>query len=632
MKSRTSFFNLTLYRKDITRFAPLWVLYTVGIILLMLPLVNLNGYFRDTARTLNSTIGPLSIMNLFYGVLAAQLLFGELFNSRLCNALHAMPITRRARFGSHILAGLSFSIVPNLAGCLLMMPYLSDLWFTGLLWLLAMTLQYLFFFGAAVIAMFCTGNRFAAALVYAIINFGSMMALWFASVIFLPMMRGVVLSWEEFANFSPVVKLCMTGEYFLLDKVGYSNPQTTFTGMGGDWICLVIYAAVGVLAIAGSFLLYRRRALESAGDFMAVKALGPVFLVLYTLCAGAFLAVFGSIFRGDTYLTFLIIGLIVGFFTGKMLLERTSRVFHLKSFIHLGIFVLLMWLSLQAVQFDVFGIVGYVPEPNTVAKAEVLTYDYGKNEVETSDLAELETLKKAHRLAIEEEGCKHDVWQTYYITYHMKDGRTVKREYTLCTSEAASTELEKLFSSPHAILGIQNSWENYLESVTGIQVNGMARRKFINAEDWEQLLECIYEDCEQGLMGSKGGAISNYAVTVYRGEKAVDLRLRVNSCSYSWMQTYEKKDRKSYLEAVTAITLDGVAIGNEHYEAIVEALYADAMEHSYVGWGVFAEEQDAPHVLRIRTAFTGEEEELYIAEYLYNTYEWIKEYLLEQGG
>ena len=30
MKSKTSFFNATVFRKDITRFAPLWALYLIG--------------------------------------------------------------------------------------------------------------------------------------------------------------------------------------------------------------------------------------------------------------------------------------------------------------------------------------------------------------------------------------------------------------------------------------------------------------------------------------------------------------------------------------------------------------------------------------------------------------------------
>ena len=35
MKSRTSFFNPTVFKKDLTRFAPTWALYTVGLFMMM---------------------------------------------------------------------------------------------------------------------------------------------------------------------------------------------------------------------------------------------------------------------------------------------------------------------------------------------------------------------------------------------------------------------------------------------------------------------------------------------------------------------------------------------------------------------------------------------------------------------
>ena len=33
MKSKISFFNKTAFKKDVTRFAPIWILYTVCMIL-----------------------------------------------------------------------------------------------------------------------------------------------------------------------------------------------------------------------------------------------------------------------------------------------------------------------------------------------------------------------------------------------------------------------------------------------------------------------------------------------------------------------------------------------------------------------------------------------------------------------
>lgn len=48
------------------------------------------------------------------------------------------------------------------------------------------------------------------------------------------------------------------------------------------WSYLWICAGVGVLLLTAALLLYRRRKLETAGDFIAVKPLEPVFLVMYS--------------------------------------------------------------------------------------------------------------------------------------------------------------------------------------------------------------------------------------------------------------------------------------------------------------------------------------------------------------
>ena len=122
MKLRTSFFNPAVLRKDITRFAPLWGLYFVGMLLLCV-----GGLFREEtnlslASMMGTTIGLFSILNFCYALVCAELLFGDLFNARLCNALHAMPLRRESWFLPHIVSGRLFSIVPNLIVSLLLMP------------------------------------------------------------------------------------------------------------------------------------------------------------------------------------------------------------------------------------------------------------------------------------------------------------------------------------------------------------------------------------------------------------------------------------------------------------------------------------------------------------------------------
>ena len=157
MKSRISFFDAATWKKDITRFAPLWVLYTVLMLVTVLPTVTDSSWYHPV-RHLEGTLELLAFFNMLYAAIVAQLLFGELFNGRLCNALHAMPVTREARFGSHVCTGLAFSFVPNLLTALLMMPTLGKFWFTAILWLSVVCLQYVFFFGVGVLSVMCTGS------------------------------------------------------------------------------------------------------------------------------------------------------------------------------------------------------------------------------------------------------------------------------------------------------------------------------------------------------------------------------------------------------------------------------------------------------------------------------------------
>ena len=124
MKLRISSCKWTAFRKDITRFLPLWALYFIGGVLVMMTATSATRTYY-AAQRLNGVIGPFAWINLIYAALCAQLLFGDLFNSRLCNALHAMPLRREDWFFSHLAAGIAFSLVPNTVGIALVVPRLD---------------------------------------------------------------------------------------------------------------------------------------------------------------------------------------------------------------------------------------------------------------------------------------------------------------------------------------------------------------------------------------------------------------------------------------------------------------------------------------------------------------------------
>lgn len=493
MKSRISFFNVGLFKKDITRFTPLWALYTVGLLL------TLFSWAWDSSflgKYLGDSIGPFGVVNLISGFIAAQLLFGDLFQSQLCNAMHAMPMRRETRFFTHLLAGLSFSLVPNLLATLISLAFLGEYWFLAPMWLLGVTLSYLVFFGIGVFSILCTGSRFAATVVYAIVNFGSWVAYWFADTIYLPMMRGVELNDQVFGWFSPVSTIA-SGEFMNFSIYRYAKYVYTFTGYGDGWLYLSIAAVIGVALLGCALVLYRRRSLESAGDFMAVRWLRPVFLLTYTLCIGAFLAMFGEIIN-DVYLIFLFIGIICGFFTGYMLLDRTIRVFRKRRFLQLAILLVAMGLSIFVTKVDLLGVVRWVPEAEKVESVQV---EGGGETLLITDPETLDAVLSAHEAFLKEDDEYSGTYANIWLTYTLKSGRVVTRHYAVLSTTPELTTLKKLlFSSPEVVFDLTGNWESYRQGVTCITYENEkgSSVSFYDQEQILSLLDALYADCLAG--------------------------------------------------------------------------------------------------------------------------------------
>ena len=502
MKSRISFFDKTVFRKDITRFAPLWSVYFIGGVLVMLT-VAANTDPGNLASNLNSMIGPFSIINILYAALCAQLLFGDLFNARMCNALHAMPLRRETWYLSHVAAGLCFSVVPIAVRIFLVMPILQQFWYTGLLWLLGMTLHYLFFFGLAVLSCLCTGNRFAMAAVYTIVNFISPLTKWFVQTFYEPMLRGVILDSPLFDLLCPVSCLSGSDDYFgmafdkMNDRYGWR-----FAGMGGDWLYLAITAAVGLGMLVLALVLYRRRALESAGDFMAVRPLIPVFSLVYTLCVGAVFAMVGELLA-DSFGVFLLMGLVIGFFTGQMLTARTVKVFRKKTFFRLGVLVAAMLATLLVTKLDPLGITRWTPNADQVVSMDVNSGYYGyfsdTDSVTVRDPEQIGQLIEIHEQILEKgEPSPWDQSVTVNLRYRLKDGRQVTRSYLAPKSGAYFEPLKELYSRPEWVLGYgEMDWEEYLDRIETVYVDGYAVESDALCRE---LLEAIRADCEAGTM------------------------------------------------------------------------------------------------------------------------------------
>lgn len=447
MKLRTSYFNASVLKKDITRFAPLWGLYTVfTVIFVILSAMDREAaHFANNASEFMRLMGPV---NLVYAGICAMLLFGDLFNSRLCNALHAMPIRREGWFLTHLAAGLLMCLVPNAAGALVASAYLGRYCYLAFLWLGIAVLEFLFFFGVGVFSVMCTGNKLGMAAVYCLINFFAVLAVCLIDCFYAPVFYGMVFDQNEFSRLCPCVQFA--NSKFVQTEFDNMYGITRFLGfVPEDWWYLWIAAAVGTVLLVAAGVLYRKRKLECAGDFIVLKPVAYVFLILYSLGAGALL-----FYISDMNVLFLSIGMAVGFFTGRMMLERKVNVFRGRNFLGLGALAGALVLTVLLTFWDPMGFTRYVPQTQQIKYVSISSYasQYYRQtrSVLLDDRADVEVVTEIHRDLAMNRSYGGDL--PLYIRYEMEDGTVVERAYDLAADSENGQKLRKIYSREEVVL------------------------------------------------------------------------------------------------------------------------------------------------------------------------------------
>ena len=550
MKSRTSSSNWTIFKKDITRFAPVGIAYTLCLLVMLLLLAEDMNFW--TTAQIGYSISVMGAVTCAYGLLMAQLLFGDLFNTRMCNALHAMPVRRESWFGMHLLSGFLFHLVPSIVFTVVAMPlvqmsYVVDAWQIPLYWLLGTNLQYLFFFALAIFCVMCTGNRFAMAVVYGIVNVASILVFFLVSGVYAPLLKGVLVMSDIFEDLSPLMGV-IEGWPVDIDqtKVGETiNDQglreSIYTGEikldSSEWAYLAILAVIGVVLTVAALQLYRKRKLECAGDFSAFGSLSDVFQVLISLAGMAGMCTLArGFFEMDdgSVVAYIMaaVGLIVGWFAGRMLMERTARVFRVKNFLGMAAMLAAAALSLGLTILDPLGIETWVPKAEDIKSAELrLSYSYGDTAV-VEDKEALEDI-----LAIHEKGLELDldgrmravntppvIYQTsmqlaeetgrpaYYVSiiYEKNNGTHSQREYYIWLDDPVTDLVRKHCGTLNQVIsGSVSDPEGVTEDkFRNMVLSGGARsitisnvevpRAFYTEENLNALVDAIVADCEAG--------------------------------------------------------------------------------------------------------------------------------------
>ena len=125
MKSKTSCFNKTIFKKNVTHFWPIWMIILAWNLFVM-PFNIFNNYLnrgnlvdmtpeRIELQKVNEIANLVEVyMNpgiiLIFSIVAAMAVFSYLYTSRSANTFHALPVTRKELFITSYLSGLAFLI------------------------------------------------------------------------------------------------------------------------------------------------------------------------------------------------------------------------------------------------------------------------------------------------------------------------------------------------------------------------------------------------------------------------------------------------------------------------------------------------------------------------------------------
>ncbi|MBR3077747.1 MAG: hypothetical protein IKH07_07470 [Oscillospiraceae bacterium] len=449
MKSKMSFFDPTLLKKNLGRFAPAWAILTLALFLsLPLPLMRRLDRSSDSAEWLRSNIVrllgeevfPIGVVFAFCAALLfAALVFKYLHRTRDAYMMHAFPMTRRCQFITNAVSGLLFWIVPTLFNGLCVLGILAAygvtdcgglVWSTLGYWLLA----YLCFYGIAVFAMHLSGRTVIAVLSYGALNF---------MFLVLPLML-LLLTGVYFKGFDYVITENILRLSPIVDLLSGEEPAET--------LMLWVYGGVGLALLVLSWILYRLRHVERAGDAMVYGWARVAFRLLFTLCVTlGFGWVLASIFglignggRGDGFLPYALIGCVLGWFGSSMMVERTVKVFkNKKVWLGFAAFAGVLVLTVLCLKYDVLGFQRRVPETAQVESVEIWTKgSYGDREADCIELTapeDIDLVRAFHSRAVRSDSLEHssrdpfgyDSYDDIHVLYHLKGGGTLRRVYAV---------------------------------------------------------------------------------------------------------------------------------------------------------------------------------------------------------
>ena len=469
MRSKTLSSDFTILRKDLTRFAPVWLSLCAYLAIWASTIFTggekLGYYYEPTA--------PI------FAPILALVVFGYLCDPTECVMVHSLPIRRERLFLIHTAASCIMFLIPTALFCFVtrnaaVQGAFYRFLFTGI--------EFLFLFSIGVLCMMLTGRKVGAALLFLFIQLFPTILGGFIECFCLPSLPGVYLG-SDYYELSPMRIVSNYADFM---------HETTISTAAWGFTAVITAVSVGILALP--MLLSRRRKLEHAGDLLAFGWLDPFFAACSFLTGVWLLGYYG--YDSEWFLMFL--GGVIGYFAYWMLSKKPARVFTVKRIAGLLCLFAALVGSLYLTWLDPLDRVYHVPEPENVAKVVLKEYAFSEESYMSEDPEIISEIGQLH-LLLAEHYTAEDLFHAYtdsetvHLTYHLKNGTTLEREYQ-CHDKALLQKAAWYLSQPEAVFGRDDP------QFFDVDVTFRGENMYLDPLLVSELVEVILNECREGRM------------------------------------------------------------------------------------------------------------------------------------
>ncbi|MGN0621192.1 MAG: hypothetical protein ACI4I9_04920 [Porcipelethomonas sp.] len=413
------------------------------------------------------------IAAIFCGIIIAMNNFSYLYKKSKVDMVFALPIKAKNRFLCDFFSGLALYTLPYIAAAVISIAiflisgtcvddiheilYEENLLGFGLKGALGLLMIMIMFYTLAVLVIQCCGTVFESLMNIFLINIIIPGMIMVISAMMLYNLYGI-----EF-EYSALNPLCYTSPVggvvaVCLDMCRITEPTEAYVPTYGKW--LVLYILVTAVYFAAAFFLHRKRKAESVSKPYAFKLLYYITITSITMAICL-------IARSNTeFILPVIFFAAIVYMIFEVITNRGFRKFYMSA-IRFGVTMLsVLLICIAAKATRGFGSEGYVPSAGSVKSVSVNYTGYNNfiNEkyipdypVYTSKDA-IECITKVQKSAIDTyksgKFSNYYYFDTYYeydsdknstdyprytleLTYNMKNGSHIYRNYQLTLEEAA---------------------------------------------------------------------------------------------------------------------------------------------------------------------------------------------------